>query len=60
MWRVRGKNHNCALADPLQVEWLKLLIEGFSGILIWRVFKATTIECLATCRSRKELRQTMR
>ncbi len=51
---------DCALADPLQVEWLKLLIEGFSGILIWRVFKATTIECLATCRSGKELRRTVR
>ena len=54
-----------ALADVLhlvapQVEWLKLLVEGFSGILIWRVFKATTTECLATCRSRQELWRTAR
>ena len=50
---------SCTFAAP-QVEWLKLLVEGFSGILIWRVFRATTTECLATCRSRKELWRTAR
>ena len=47
-------------ADAPQVEWLRLLVEGFCGILLWRVFKATMMECIATCRNRKELRRTVR
>ena len=55
-----GRLRDRALADPPQVEWLRLLVEGFSGILLWRVFKATAMECLATCRDWPELRRTLR
>ena len=55
----RSKALIMSLAD-WQVEWLRLLLEAFSCVLLWRVFKATATQVLATCRNWPELRRTIR